>query len=246
MSYLDSKPIVMFDMDGTLLDLAFDDLIWNNKLPQRHASTHQCTLEQSHDILRNFYQEHKHTLSWYSSKYWTSKVGVDVLQLQYDHQDLIKARPGCFELLEQLKQHGYRCWLVTNADLASLKLKLQNVAIADYFEVMVSSEQMQYAKEDQGFWQTLQQQHAFDPAHAILIDDTAPVLASAERFGIKHLLTILQPSSQKAARDATTLDYLALYNLTEVMDLLSNTPYNIRLGHHTASHRHEDIDVETT
>lgn len=239
MSYLDSKPIVMFDMDGTLLDLAFDDLIWNTLLPKRHAMTHQCTLDQSHAILRNFYQEHKHTLSWYSSKYWTSKVGVDVLQLQYDHQDQIKARPGCFELLEQLKQQGYRCWLVTNADVASLAMKLENVAMATYFELMVSSEQMQYAKEDQGFWHTLQQQHPFDPEQAVLIDDTEPVLASAERFGIKHLLTISQPSSQKAVRDEATLHYPALYNLTDALAVL-NTRFN------PSSVQLEDIHVETT
>ena len=41
------KPIIFFDMDGTLLDLAFDDLIWNTKLPERHAETHQCSLEHS-------------------------------------------------------------------------------------------------------------------------------------------------------------------------------------------------------
>ena len=34
MSYSDlqQKPIAMFDMDGTLLDLAFDDFIWNECL----------------------------------------------------------------------------------------------------------------------------------------------------------------------------------------------------------------------
>ncbi len=95
------KPIIFFDMDGTLLDLAFDDLIWNTKLPERHAQTHQCSLEQSHNTLNTFYQQHNHTLCWYSSKYWSEKVGVDVLKLQYEYKDKIATRPGCFELLKQ-------------------------------------------------------------------------------------------------------------------------------------------------
>ena len=137
-----NKPIIMFDMDGTLLDLAFDDLIWNHKLPERHAQAHQCTLAQSHDTLYAFYQELKHTLSWYSSLYWTAKVGVDVLQLQYDFKDKIGPRTGCFELLKALNEQGYRCWLLTNADCAGLKLKLENVDLSPYFEVMISSEEI--------------------------------------------------------------------------------------------------------
>lgn len=227
-----TKPIIMFDMDGTLLDLAFDDLIWNHKLPERHADTHQCSLEQSHHTLHEFYQQHKHTLLWYSSKYWTAKVGVDVLQLQYDFKHLIRPRLGCFELLTQLKQQGYRCWLLTNADVAGLQLKLENVDLSPYFELMISSEEIGYSKEFVEFWQTLQQRHPFDPKHAYLVDDTAPVLQSAQKFGISNLVTITQPSSQKAPRHALELDYPAIHDLTELLTIIDQ-------------HQVKDLDVKT-
>jgi putative hydrolase of the HAD superfamily len=95
--------IVLFDMDGTLLDLSFDDFIWNQCLPERHAQVHQCTLQQSHETLSEFYQQHKHTLSWYSSDYWTAKVGVDVLKLQQEFQHKIQPRPGCFEFCNSFR-----------------------------------------------------------------------------------------------------------------------------------------------
>lgn len=221
MSYSDlQQPIIMFDMDGTLLDLAFDDFIWNDCLPERHAQVHQCSLAQSQQTLFQFYQQHKHTLSWYSSAYWTTKVGVDTLQLQYEHQEKIKARSGCHELLEQLNAQGYRCWLLTNADQAGLQLKLENVALSPYFEVMISSEELGFAKEDVNFWKALQQRHAFDPVNAVFVDDTVAVLRGAEKFGIKQLYSILQPSSSKPARIATELEYLALDHLTELLDYL--------------------------
>lgn len=220
MSELETKPIIMFDMDGTLLDLAFDDLIWNHKLPERHAITHQCSLQESLDTLYAFYQEHKHTLSWYSSRYWTAKVGVDTLQLQHDFKDRICPRLGCFELLETLKKQGYRCWLLTNADCAGLKLKLENINLSPYFEVMISSEEIGYSKEYVEFWQILQTQHPFDPEKAVLVDDTAQVLKGAERFGISTLITITQPSSDKVARNGLELDYPAINDLTELLPLL--------------------------
>ena len=222
MSYSDlqQQPIIFFDMDGTLLDLAFDDFIWNHCLPERHAQVHQCSLQQSQQTLFQFYQQHKHTLSWYSSAYWTAKVGVDVLQLQYEHHEKIRARIGCHQLLQQLKNRGYRCWLLTNADRAGLQLKLENIELSPYFEVMVSSEELGHAKEQVAFWQKLQQLHPFNPAQAVFVDDTVAVLESAEDFGIAQLFSILQPSSAKPARAATELPYPALDHLTELVDYL--------------------------
>ncbi|MBK0063367.1 MULTISPECIES: HAD-IA family hydrolase [unclassified Acinetobacter] len=225
-------PIVLFDMDGTLLDLSFDDFIWNQCLPIRHAQINQCSLQQSRDTLFQFYQQHNHTLCWYSSDYWTAKVGVDVLKLQQEFQHKIQPRPGCFELLKSLNNEGYRCWLVTNADQPSLKLKLENIALRPYFEVLVSSQQLGFAKEDIGFWQTLKDLYPFDPTQVILVDDTAQVLEGAKQFGIEKLITITQPSSLKPARDLATLNYPAIHSLVELFSYLPQSQV-------------KDVDVKT-
>ncbi len=127
------------------------------------------------------------------------------------------------ELLNTLKEQGYQCWLVTNADCASLQLKLDNIPIQDFFDVIVSSEQIGYAKEDLKFWQELQGLHYFEPQNTIFLDDTIQVLKTAEKFGIRHLFTILQPSTLKSKRQLQDLEYKALDQLTELLSILNQT-----------------------
>ena len=217
--------VFMFDMDGTLLDLAFDQFLWNEHLPQHYAEQHQCTLAESQARLFEFYQQHQHTLNWYSSQFWSEIVGSDVMQLQQQFRHKIQLRSGCHELLRTLQHHKQRCWLVTNADCASLALKMQVTGLSPYFEQIISSESIGFPKEHPEFWSTLQHRYPFSAENAVFVDDTVRVLDSAKCFGIQHLYSIAQPSSLEPARDSATLGYQALEQLTDLLHLFSLSTY---------------------
>src|SRR5262249_52286268 len=40
---------VLLDMDGTLLDLEFDNVLWNHRLPQRYAEHHRITHDDARE-----------------------------------------------------------------------------------------------------------------------------------------------------------------------------------------------------
>jgi 5'-nucleotidase len=44
---------VLLDMDGTLLDLRFDNYFWAEFLPERYAERHGLTPEQARTVLRS-------------------------------------------------------------------------------------------------------------------------------------------------------------------------------------------------
>ncbi len=214
-----TTPLALFDMDGTLLDLAFDHYIWMQRVPEIWAQQNNCDLEAAKQRLHQFYLENEGQLHWYSSKYWQQQLGVDVIALQTQHQDRIAPRPHCFALLEQLKAKNIECWLVTNADKATLALKLQTIALQPYFKHIISSEALGFAKEQQGFWQTLHQLHPFNAENSVLIDDNYHVLESGQNFGIGQLISILQPASSYTRQNIDTR-FVHLDHLTDLVPLL--------------------------
>ncbi|MES0327493.1 MAG: haloacid dehalogenase, partial [Gammaproteobacteria bacterium] len=80
---------------------------------------------------------------------------------------------------------------------------------------MINAHDIGMAKEHDGFWKVLNEMEPYDPTHTLLIDDNLEVLQSAEHYGIKYLLAILQPDSQ--ADEVETMHFNAVHRFTDVM-----------------------------
>lgn len=191
---------VLLDMDGTLLDLHFDSHFWLEHLPRRYVELHRLDEATQEEVRARIIRE-QGTLDWYSLAYWRRELGVDVLALKREVQHLIGLRGDALDFLTWLKQAHPRVVLATNADRESLALKLPLTGLEDYLDAIVSSADLGVPKEEQGFWFALQETEPFDPARTLFIDDNPSVLESAREFGIRHLLGIRQPDSQRPARE---------------------------------------------
>jgi len=192
---------VLLDMDGTLLDLYFDNYFWLEHLPKRYAEIHNISISDAKAIIEPLFQQTHGTLNWYCLDYWSDTLKVDIAKLKQEIDHLIAIRPKALDFLRWLEQNSKKRLLVTNAHRDSLNLKLTQTQIHDHLDELISSHDYQAPKEDQSFWRQLQQAHPFDPNTTLLIDDSLAVLRSAQQFGIRYLLCIDQPDSQRPQRD---------------------------------------------
>ena len=188
---------IMFDMDGTLLDLHFDNYFWLNLVPQNYAKNNGIGEKEALNIIRSKYEEVHGTLDWYCLDYWEKELQLDIPELKTQIKHKITIRPNVEILLRELRSSDKKLLLITNAHPKSLKIKMNQTGIDQFFHLCLSSHQLKLAKENYGFWEQLQKVESYDPERTLLFDDSLPVLRQAQREGIQHLYGIKKPDSQR-------------------------------------------------
>ena len=194
---------VLLDMDGTLLDLHFDNHFWLTHLPRRYAEHHGCSLPEAQQILTQLSKSLYGTLDWYCLDFWSARIDMDIEALKREVRHLIRFRPGTLQFLAFLQQQSKRTLLVTNAHPKALQLKLDASGLDHHLPQRISSHDLQLAKENAGFWQRLRLHADLDYTRTLFIDDSLDVLRRARAEGLPHTLQILQPDTTQAPRAAS-------------------------------------------
>ena len=207
---------VLLDMDGTLLDLHYDNHFWLEHLPQRYAELHDISRAMADLELTPLFERNAGQLKWYCLDFWSRELKIPVRELKLETAHLIALRPDADTFLAAIKQAGKRVIMITNAHRDSLSLKLERIELAPYFERLISSHDYGFPKESPAFWDALQADIDFDPSRSLFIDDTLPILRSARDFGVAHLLAVKQPDSKKGPKD--TEEFTALGDYRELLE----------------------------
>lgn len=206
---------VLLDMDGTLLDLHFDNYFWQTHMPKVYAREQGISEQQANERLDPIFRDEHGKLHWYSLDFWEETTGLELLPLKREVQHLIQIRPHAVEFLQRLRRLGKRALLVTNAHQRGIDLKLQVTGIGEHLEDIFTSHQFGAAKEHADFWPQLQCAAGFQPERALFIDDTVSVLDAAQNFGIAHVLAIAQPDSQRTREPITA--HACIEHFSEIM-----------------------------
>jgi putative hydrolase of the HAD superfamily len=206
---------VLLDMDGTLLDLHFDNHFWQTHVPVRYAEAHGLPHDIAREELMARYHARAGTLEWYSVDFWQTELELDIMQLKEEVAHLIAIHPSVTDFLAALRFAGKRIVLTTNAHHKSLTLKMAKTGLEPHFDAIVSAHALGFAKEARGFWEELAAIEPFDPERTLLVDDSLPVLDAARAFGIRHLLAVRTPDTRQPAKD--TRDYPAIDSFAELI-----------------------------
>jgi len=210
---------VFLDMDGTLLDLHFDNYFWLEHLPRRYAQRHGIGLQQARDTLVPMIMAEKGSLNWYCTDYWSNRLSLDVTALKAEISDRIAWRPHVRDFLRALRRARLHTVVVTNCHPEPLALKLRHTGLERYVDRIVSSHQLGRPKEDPDFWPKLHALAPYPAAETLLIDDSLPVLASARTAGIGQCLAVLAPDSRQPPRPAPA-DFPGIHHFDEVLPAL--------------------------
>ncbi len=202
---------VLLDMDGTLLDLHYDNHFWQVHVPRRYAEKHGLSEAAATAELTTRYRRVEGTLDWYCVDYWSQQLGLDIPLLKEEVDHLIAVHPHVIEFLRAVRARSKRMVLVTNAHGKAVALKFRRTRIGAHFDAVVCAHDLGLPKEHADFWDRMQRVEPFARASAMLIDDSLPVLRSARAYGIAQLLAVKHPDSRGPEKDAGEFEAIASF-----------------------------------
>lgn len=208
---------VFLDMDGTLLDLNFDNYFWQEHVPLRYAQKHGLSAQQAKQQLYPRFRSVEGTIDWYCVDYWTRELGLDIALLKEEVDHLIAVHPHVTDFLDQVRAAGKRVVLVTNAHQKSVDLKMARTQLSGHFDRVICAHEFRMPKEESGFWGRVHELEPYQPERTLLVDDNLAALRSAKAYGIGYLLAVLKPDTRGPEKDVA--EFAAIRHFTDIMPI---------------------------
>jgi beta-phosphoglucomutase len=176
---------VLWDLDGTLIDSEeFHWIAWRDTLANRGIS---ITREQ---FLSSFGQRNDAVISqWLGAAATadrTAEIGNAKEQL---YRDLIRKNgipplPGVATWVRRLHEQGWFQAIASSAPRLNIDAVLDALGSAQYFEVIVSAEEVQRGKPDPEVYLTAASRVGTPPARCIVVEDAAAGIEGARKAGM--------------------------------------------------------------
>ena len=194
---------VLLDLDGTLLDQAYDNHIWRDLVPQRFAAAHSMDLNSAYAEIARRFAERSGTLDWYCIDYWSRTLDVDIGALHREVRSHVAWLPGAQEFLARMRAMRKRLVLLTNSHPVALAVKHEQTGVLDHLDAAVTSHEFGAPKEDPQFWSAARRHFEFDPERSLFADDNSKMLEAARAAGIRWVYGVRHWDTRGSRREHT-------------------------------------------
>jgi HAD superfamily hydrolase (TIGR01509 family) len=206
---------VLLDLDGTLLDQAYDNHIWRDLVPQRFAIARAMDLHAAYAEIARLFAERSGTLDWYCIEYWSRTLGIDIGALHREVRSHVAWLPGARDFLARMRADGKRLVLLTNSHPIALAVKHEETGVLDYLDAAVTSHDFGAPKEHAKFWAAALDRFDYDPARSLFADDNAKMLEAARSAGIRWVYGIRHWDTKGSRREH--MDHPAVDSVSDLM-----------------------------
>jgi len=164
---------LLIDMDGVILDNAYDNDFWQNQIPEVIADSKGIGFDDAKRLAIQIFNYKKNTKDWYDVDYWSNMLDIDIEAQKRSEKSFsrISLYDGVIDTLSVLKNKT-RMILITNAHRKTLNIKLEKYNLTPYFDEMVCAHELHYVKEDIQLWYMLRSKYRLDYEKTLLVEDT--------------------------------------------------------------------------
>jgi HAD superfamily hydrolase (TIGR01509 family) len=192
---------VLLDLDGTLLDQAYDNHIWRDLVPQRFAVARSMELNAAYAEIARLFAARSGTLDWYSIEYWSDTLGIDIGALHREVRSHVAWLPGAREFLVAVRAQGKRTVLLTNSHPVALAVKHEESGVLDHLDAATTSHELGAPKENAQFWHAARAKFGFDPGRSLFADDNSKMLAAAREAGVRWVYGVRHWDTKGSRRE---------------------------------------------
>jgi len=164
---------LLIDMDGVILDNAYDNDFWQNQIPEVIADSKGIAFDAAKRLAIQIFNYKKNTKDWYDVDYWSNMLNIDIEAQKRSEKSFsrISLYDGVIDTLSVLKNKT-KMILITNAHRKTLNIKLEKYNLTPYFDEMVCAHELNYVKEDIQLWYMLRSKYRLDYEKTLLVEDT--------------------------------------------------------------------------
>jgi HAD superfamily hydrolase (TIGR01493 family) len=152
------KRIVSFDLDGTLVDAKYGDMVWNHGIPEEYSKKYGISFDEARTVVMDQYRSVGDSdLLWYEIDHWLKRFDLPVTadDLLGRYETFIEPLPGATEVVQYLKDR-YVLVIASNAARIFVDKELEYTDLARYFTHIVSATtDYGIVKKEPGFYRKL-------------------------------------------------------------------------------------------